>query len=454
MALKTVPDSRFFEPNNKIKPTATNYKNLYNFTDQFFPHLKHELIKIWGNQNITGFLETFSMEEELTADTTYWSEDARRRRVHTGVTRATNVFTSTGHSIRTNDYILVSDKAGNKIEFGLVTSRTDDTFTAAWEGGAAWTLGTSNLIVIAVGSEFKKGTAGKQEALTRELSIYSTSPVIMKDMYQENGSDIPNIAWVYDPAGNAYWYIMEEQEAMYRFLDACESQLILQSTYDTSSTLTTSGYKGTLGLFPAIRSRGNNFEGFIAAISDMDDIVKRFDKINGEQYNAMFLTTEHSLAIDDLLASINQYDANAQNYGIFRNEESKEMIMKLGFKGFYRGGYQFWKQTWKFLKDATMYNPDNFGANVKCNGILVPMGMTSIRNQIEGNAIESVPFLTLMYKGKPGYSRKLETHFHGSVLVPDATDTLDVYGIDWRTERCLRPCGMIRWMLFEGTASA
>lgn len=451
MALTTVADSRFFDPNHNIKATTGNYQNLYNFADQFFPHLKHELIAIWGNQNLTGFLETFAMEETLNADTTYWSEDGRRRRMHTGVTRATNVFTLNGHSIRVNDYIYVSDITGTTLNYGLVTATTTNTFTANNQDAAAWTVGTSGLRVVAIGSEFQKGTSGKAAALTREVSIYSTSPVIKKDMYEEIGSNIPNVAWIYDPNNNPYWYIREEQESMFRFLDACEAQMILQNTLNTNSALVAAGYKGTQGLFPAIRARGNNFQGFISTIDEMDEIVTRFDKINGEQYNGMFLSTPHSLQIDDTLSEINQYDANAANYGIFGNDESKSMIMNLGFKGFYRGGYEFYKQTWKFLKDATMFNPDNFDASNRNHGILVPLGQTAIRNEIENNMIDYVPFLTMLYKGKPGYSRKLVTTFHGSQLVPDATDTRDVYGINWLTESCLRPAGMIRWMIFEGS---
>jgi len=460
MGLKPFSSDRvFLDPNTEIKATTGNYKNEYNFADQFFPDLKHEVIKIYGNQNLTGFLEVNSMEEDLVADKTFWSEDARRRKVHLGVTKTGNTFTYTpgsgeiGHSIRLNDYIMVSDIAGEKIEFGLVTAvPTATTWIAKFEGAATWGVGAAALRVIAIGSEFKKGTEGKAKALTKEFSIYSTSPVIMKDQYEETGSNIPNVAWIHDPEGNPYWYIVEEQEAMFRFLDACEAQMILQSVYDASSELvTTDGYKGTQGLFPAIRDRGNNFEGLLASVSDMDDLVKRFDKINGQQYNTLFLSTEHTLTIDDTLAAINQYEAAAANYGIFGNK--KDMVLELGFRGFQRGGYELIKQTWKFLKDPTMYNPDNFAPANAVNGIMVPLGQTAVRNTIEGNAVERIPFLTQMYKGKPGYSRKLVTNFHGSQLVPDATSTLDVYGINWLTERCLRPAGMIRWFMFEGASA-
>ncbi len=345
------------------------------------------------------------------------------------------------------DYILVSDKTAGKLEYGLVTATTADTFTAKFEGAAAWTAGTTALLVIAVGSEFKKGTEGTQ-ALDKKVSIYSTSPTIKKDMYEEIGSNIPNVAWIYDSGSNPYWYIPEEQEAMFRFMDANEAQMILQSTINSNSGLISDGYKGTQGLFSAIRERGNNFQGKMGSVADIDSVVKRFDKVNGQQYNALFVSTDHSLTIDNWLAKISAYDSSSANYGIFGNK--KDTVLELGFKGFRRAGYDFYKQTWKFLKDATMFNPDNFAAANQVHGVCVPLGQTAVRNTIEGNPIERIPFLTIMYKGKPGYSRKLITNFHGSQLVPDATDTRDVYGINWLSESCLRPAGMIRWMLFEG----
>lgn len=449
MALAAMTSSRWLDPNHGIKASTDNYKNQYNFADQFFPDLKHELIKIWGNQNLTGFLETFSMEQMLGADTTFWSEDGKLRKVHNAVTRSANAFTLTNHAIRLNDYIMVSDKALGKVEYGIVSAVTTNTFTAKCDSASTWAVGTSALIVIAVGSEFQKGTEGKKKALTKEVSIYQTSPTIKKDMYEEIGSNIPNVAWIYDSGSNPYWYIPEEQEAMYRFLDANEAQMVLLDEIATASALRQDGYSGTKGLFPAVRQRGNNFNGKLDSIDDMDAIVKRFDKVNGSQYNALFTTTEHSLTIDDTLSKVNSYYDTGLNYGIFNNSE-KEKMMELGFKGFRRAGYEFYKQTWKFLKDPTMFNPDNFGAAKQVHGILVPLGQTSVKNTIEGNPVEQVPFLTVMYKGKPGYSRKLVTNFHGSQLVPDATDTRDVYGIDWLSESCLRPCGMIRWMIFEG----
>jgi hypothetical protein len=443
----TIP-SQYIDPSNGVQATTGNYKNTYDYTDQYLPDAKGEMIRIFYGQSLLGFLEAFAHEEGLSSDQFIWAEEGRRHKLHTGVTRVANVFTLAGHTIREHDWIMVSDVAGGGVEFGLVTAKDATTFTAVFDGGAAWTIGTTALTVRSFGSMFGKGTAGKAEALTREFSTFRGKPVIMKDQFEVAGSDMPNISWIYSPDGTSpYWYMEDEEEAFKRFLDNCETQLILQNSVDAGSGLA-SDYDGTEGLFPAIRSRGNTVAGKLASITDFENLAKRLDKVNGEQYNGLFISTDHSLTIDRTLAELNQYDPAAANYGLFEN--NKDLIMDLGFKGFRIAEYEFYKQGWKFLKDPTAYNPDNFNAADQVHGIMVPLGTTNLKNTIEGNAQAKVPYLTQMYKEKPGYSRKMETHYHGSAMVPDATDTLDVFGVDWRTERGLRPAGMIKWAIFEG----
>jgi hypothetical protein len=452
MAINVIDNSKIYDPSTGKQLIGGAYKNAYSFADQYFPHLKKELVNIWGDQSLLGYLDYSAKEELLNADQSKWSEDNRRRKMHIGVARTANVFTSTAHSLRVGDYIMVSDITGDKKEKGIVTAVADaDTFTAKYEAALAWTVATTALRVWAIGSEFKKGTEGRAEALITTPSIYSTSPVIKKDMYEINGGDIPNVSWIESPAGNEYWYFRDEMESMFRFMDSNEMQLLDQDVYDAASDLViTDGLKGSQGLFAAIKDRGNSFQGFIDGKDDMDAIVERLDKVNGQRFNQLYVSTEHSFAIDDTLGGLNQFDTDGYNFGIYGNEETQQMIMNLGFQGFRRGSYEFHKQGWKVLTDATMYNPDNFGASVKNNGIMMPLGQTTIKNEIEGNTPSNVDFLTILYKGKTGYSRKLVTTFHGSQMTPYAESTKDVYGVDWLSESCLRPVGMIRWMIFEG----
>ena len=52
-----------------------------------------------------------------------------------------------------------------------------------------------------------------------------------------------------------------------------------------------------------------------------------------------------------MLASVNSAYATGSSYGVFNN--SSEMALNLGFSGFRRGSYDFYKTDWKYLNDAT-----------------------------------------------------------------------------------------------------
>ena len=55
----------------------------------------------------------------------------------------------------------------------------------------------------------------------------------------------------------------------------------------------------------------------------------------------IFCNRSVSLAIDDMLASMNGYYAGGTSYGVFDNSE--DMALNLGFSGFRRGSYDFYK---------------------------------------------------------------------------------------------------------------
>jgi hypothetical protein len=451
MPIDNIANSKLFDPNNGIQATGSNYRSVYDFTNQYLPDAMPDLVNIFNPQSITGFLDTMGYEEELQSDLAIWGEYGRRHKLHTGVTRSANVFTSTAHSVRVQDKILVyaSGAAGKQI--GLVTATTADTFTAVYQGGAAWTVGIADLFVRVIGGEFRKGTDGKAQALTREFTRYSVSPVIIKDQFSVDGSDIPNITWLYDSEGNPYWYMEDEVESFKRFLDNIEFQMLEDTVVDAGAT-GLSTYKGTQGLFSSVRSRGNTFTGEMSSIADIDGVVERLDKVNGEIYNGLYLTTSHILNIDTALAGELGYDAATVNYGVYGMD--KQRVLDLGFKGFRRGTYEFHYSGWNILKDPTALNPDNFNAADRIHGLMVPMGMTSeagaIMSGFDKMMPERIQYLTQMYKAKAGYSRKLKTSYAGGTMVPDNTSTTDRYEIHWLTERCLRAVGMIKWMIFQG----
>ena len=103
--------------------------------------------------------------------------------------------------------------------------------------------------------------------------------------------------------------------------------------YETADTLPF----GTEGLFAAIEDRGNLTSGVTGVnaatdLAEFDAILAEFDKQGAIEEYMMFVNRATSLAVDDMLASMNSYGAGGTSYGVFDNDE--DMALNLGFSGF------------------------------------------------------------------------------------------------------------------------
>ena len=111
---------------------------------------------------------------------------------------------------------------------------------------------------------------------------------------------------------------------------------------------------GTEGMFAAIEDRGNVTTGITGVnaatdLAEFDAILAEFDNQGAIEENMLFVNRASSLAIDDMLASMNSYGAGGTSYGVFDNDE--DMALNLGFSGFRRGSYDFYKSDFRYLND-------------------------------------------------------------------------------------------------------
>ena len=93
----------------------------------------------------------------------------------------------------------------------------------------------------------------------------------------------------------------------------------------------------------------------------------------------LYVNRDVSLAIDDMLAAQNSYGSGGTSYGVFNNSE--DMALNLGFSGFRRGSYDFYKTDWKYLNDATLRGQTAFnkvGGEGTVRGVLIPAGVSSV----------------------------------------------------------------------------
>ena len=154
----------------------------------------------------------------------------------------------------------------------------------------------------------------------------------------------------------------------------------------------------------------------------------------------LFINREVSLAIDDMLATQNSYGAGGTSYGVFSNSE--DMALNLGFSGFRRGSYDFYKTDWKYLNDASTR-----GLIGGIEGALIPAGTSSVYDQILGKNIKR-PFLHVRYRASEADDRKMKSWITGSVGGA-ATSGDDKMEVHYLTERCLVVQGANNFVLFN-----
>jgi len=205
---------------------------------------------------------------------------------------------------------------------------------------------------------------------------------------------------------------------------------------------------GTQGLFQAIETRGHQTTGITGVnaatdLAEFDAILAVFDQNGAIEENMMFVDRSTSLAMDDMLASMNSYGAGGTSYGVFDNSE--DMALNLGFSGFRRGSYDFYKSDMKYLNDKGTRGGLNDTVNA-IRGVVVPAGVSSVYDEQLGKNMKR-PFLHVRYRESGTESRKLKTWVTGSVGA--LTSGVDSMQVHYLSERCLVTQGANNFMLMN-----
>ena len=424
---------------------STNYLgSSIEFTSQYLPDVYEQEFEKYGNRSVASFLRMVGAEMPFASDVIQWSEQGRLHLAVTGATRAADVITSNGHPFRVGQTVIVSD--GTDQEKAIVSATTTNTFTVKSYENAnlAAAIATTGLKVFAYGSEFKKGTNGMSGSLEAAKDIQTNNPIIIKDKYEVNGSDMAQIGWIEvtteNGASGYLWYLKSEHETRQRFEDYLELSLIEGRPAASGSGAAGDGYKGTKGLFYEVENRGNIATGSIAARTDIEELIKVLDKEGAIQENVMFVNRTKSFEIDTVLAAQNNSGASTASYGLFDNDES--MALNLGFQGF-NLGYDFYKTDWKYLNDATTGSLTS-----AVDGVIVPAGTTTIYDQVLGkNATR--PFLHVKYRKSEAEDRKYKSWVVGSAGGAGMSSDLDAMQVHFLSERALCVHGANNFILLK-----
>ena len=439
------------------------------WAQQYLPDLMEAEAEVFGNRTISGFLSQVGAEEAMSADQVIWSEQGRLHLSYKGDTHATaetididgdidgNAVT-TNHGVRKNDTILIT--SSSKTAKAIVTDVSGATLTVATYDGVdlQTAIGASTEVAILVyGSEYKKGDTGRVGANTPVFKSFNNKPIIMKDKYEVSGSDASQIGWVEisgeDGQHGYLWYLKAAGETRSRFADYCEMSLLEAVKGTGSNTVDTflgsdGDEVGSEGLWAAIEDRGHVTTGILGSsaaddLGSFDNILAEFDKQGAIEENMMFVDRTTSLAIDDMLAAQNSYGSGGTSYGVFNNSE--DMALNLGFSGFRRGSYDFYKSDFRYLNDKGARGGMLDTTNA-IRGVIVPAGVSSVYDQNLGKNMKR-PFLHVRYRASQMENRKMKSWTTGSVGA--VTSDLDAMEMHLLTERCLVVQGANNFMLLK-----
>jgi len=434
-----------------LQATPQNYTSLANLIDPTKPDVRDLYVKTYGDQGITGFLElTGAKKNAGTSDKVEWYEEGRLHKTVTGVYDASaatiqleatdlNAVDVTGVA-RVNDVLL----SPNGLRL-LVTAVNADANGATTPGATLTvidmaasdsstdegTIGASDVYTGAVtfaiiGNTHAQGTE-QPSAFYQTGLIKRTNPyIIVKEMYEVNGSQATNIGWL-NVNGQYMWYLKNEMDARKRFMNEREMMLLYsQSNSDASFTVGGGSIVPSEGYFDAVEKRGITTTGSFAAgnFDDIDHLILELDKEGAPNEYAMYLNRATSLDIDDMLASGSAGSVTsglASQFGAFNNSE--DMAVKLGFKSFTRGGYTFHKHDWKLLNDPSL------GAIGGPKGAMIPMSQVA-----DANTGVKSPALEMNYKAAGNYSREMEHWVEGGGVLGHVTSGKDTVKFNYRSE--------------------
>ena len=447
MALNATP-TYSVEPSSQKTPLKTNYISLFDYSSQYKPETHDKIAKIYGQQSISGMLYMLGAESSMASDKFIWTEEGRLHTVYTNVARTNSVFTRNAHVFRVGETVHLS--SGTVKRRGVITAVTANTFTAvAYKSAGFAALAATNVVAFIDGSEFGKGTTGMAGSLSTDFTILDNKPIILKDKFEVNGSDVAQITWVQTDEGGYLWFLQDQIDTRRRWEDRLELALVNGEKAQVGSAAEANGTNGTEGLFEAIRERGNTFQGLADDITDWDTILKRFDAQGKIQDYMFYVDRSQSLAIDNMLGNLNAGYAAGLSYGIFDND--KDMAVNLGFAGFSRGSYNFFKSDWKLLNDPTLLGA--VADTSKTRGVLIPVGTKEVyEGEYNGSGAGSkitTPFLQCMYRASKADNRKYKTWLTGNIFGVH-TDDDDVMRENHLSERMLNTVGANNFMIFEG----
>ena len=417
------------------------------------PDNRELLVKTFGNQGITGFLQlTGAVKAAGTADSVQWWEEQRLHPrakftptaaqtgnaagaavvVPVAAANASPLDSAATLIVREQDVLLMGDVRVLVTAVSKSTGNTN-TISSFTVKPLVSTDSVPDLTATAqefpiIGNLFAQGSDQQTDYLESNVVKYTNPYMIVKEIYKVTGSQATNIGWINLGNGDYRWYVKSEGDTRQRYMDKREMMMLMGQKSDNIT-----GIEGSEGYFSAIEDRGIVQGGYIETLADVDALVKELDRQGASPEYALYVNRHQALKIDDLIAAAGAGTGGitagvTSSFGAFNN--SKEMAVNLGFQSFSRGGYTFHKHDWKLLNDPTLLGSSSAAA-AQYIGAAVPMSTV-----VDAQSGDRNPSLEMNYKATNGYSREMEHWMTGSILGA-SNDTKDLVQFNYRSEIAL-----------------
>ena len=383
---------------------ATLSSNYIDFTadgndwgQQYLPDLMESEAEVFGNRTIAGFLSQVGAEEAMSSDQVIWSEQGRLHLSYVGK-----------YDNNEDTFTFGTDIDGNAIASGEHGVRINDMVIVAYNEGVIKCF----------------------------VTAASATAVTIMPYEVENGSDATAFSDTGVPSANN------------------ATLLVIGSEYGKGKQ-GQGGSASTTAGFGTVKPTHTSFHNKPIIIKDYYEISGSdtsqigWVEISGEEGQNGYLW--YLKAEGDTRARFADYlemtyGAGGTSYGVFNNSE--DMALNLGFSGFRRGSYDFYKSDFRYLNDkSTRGSINSRAAGFGVRGVIIPAGVSTVYDQTLGRNLKR-PFLHVRYRASQMEDRKMKTWITGSVG-GNVTSDLDAMQVHYLSERCLITQGANNFMLMK-----
>ena len=163
----------------------------------------------------------------------------------------TDSATVVDHGVRAGDMVLVANAsaiarcfvtavAGKNISVAPYDATNNNGQLGSITGFSAGSDGDIDYRILVYGSEFRKGSNGREAANQPGFVSRTNKPIILKDKYEVSGSDASQIGWVEvsgEEGQSGYmWYLKAEGDTRARFADYLEMAMLESVTGDAAQS--------------------------------------------------------------------------------------------------------------------------------------------------------------------------------------------------------------------------